>query len=742
MAGQAVSAQQDDRDQIAQSCAAFAEKGAGGLSRVTLAVGGVHCAGCIGRIESALTADPSVRRARLNFSTGRLSLEWNGPPEDAARFARKVASLGYDVRPHDPRDTAQEGEREKRFLLLCLGVAGFAAGNVMLLSFALWSAPGAAMGPAMRDFLHWMAALIAVPAVAFAGRPFFGSALRALRAGHTNMDVPISLALILAVGMSIFETFRHGEHAYFDSAVMLMAFLLAGRYLDSRARESARSAATDLLAMTGGTATLLDREGRSRVVPVRDLRPDMTVLVGMGERIPADGTVTAGRSAIDESLATGETLPREVGPGDCVLSGTVNAGAPLTVRVARAADDSFLADIVRLMERAEQSRSRYVRIADRAARLYTPVVHALAAAAFAGWYLWGGMAVPQALMVAVTVLIITCPCALGLAVPVVQVLAVGGLLKRGVMVRSGDALERLAAIDTVILDKTGTLTLGRPALEGAPDRQALETAASLAVHSRHPLAKALAAAWDGPLPQREVTEHPGQGLSAPAPGGGVLRLGSRAWCNGTPETRDNPDGLELWLSVPGSAPVRFAFFDPLRPDAQAVVDALKAQGLDIRLVSGDRRCAVEAVAARLGIADWRAEVPPAGKCALMDEWRAQGRKILMIGDGLNDAPVLAGADASASPAAAIDLARNAASIVFTGDRLSPVLTALRTARAAQMLVRQNFALAISYNIIAVPLALAGHVTPLIAALAMSGSSLAVTANAFRMRRVTAAGEGG
>lgn len=709
-----------------------------GLCTLSVTVQGVHCAGCIQKIESRLAREQDVVAARLNFSTGRLEIRWNGLPARADDLVRAVESLGYTVQPFDPGDVLEGSLEEERFLLLCLGVAGFAMGNIMLLSVGLWASSGEEMGESTRQFLHWVSAAIALPAILFSGRPFFRSAAKSLMAGGANMDVPISLAILLASGMSLFETLHHGEHTYFDSAVMLMFFLLTGRYLDARARRSARSTATGLLGMLSGFALVVDDDGRTSRLPVRELTEDMRVRVAAGEKFPADGTVEDGETEIDTALVTGETLPRAATPGTEVYAGTVNLSAPVTVRVAKAAEDSLLSDIVRLMEKAGQGQARYVRLADRAARLYTPVVHTLAAGTFAGWWFLGGAAWQDALMTAVTVLIITCPCALGLAVPVVQVLATGRLMQGGILVKAGDALERLAGIDTVILDKTGTLTLGRPALEGSEIPEHLKLAASLAGHSSHPLSQALVSAWekegDGHVyAVRDVREHPGRGLEGTIDGQ-TIRLGNRVWCGIQDTDGRAQDRMELWLAADGEAPVPFYFSDPLRPDAQETVQTLRAQGLRVVLLSGDRAAVVARMAGEAGIAVYAGDKTPVEKYAFLEDMKMQGHKVLMVGDGLNDAPVLAGSDVSASPSTAIDMAQSAADIVFMGDRLGPVALAHAVARSAQRLVKQNFALAVAYNIIAVPLAVAGAVTPMIAAAAMSGSSLLVIANSFRLRR--------
>ena len=706
--------------------------GLAGERELSVLVSGVHCAGCIQKIESRLAKEQDITKARLNFSTGRLSIGWQGSKERADDFVALVEGLGYGVKPYDPRTEADETLRQEKFLLLCLGVAGFAMGNIMLISVGVWSADSAAMGMATRELFHWLSALIAIPAVLFSGRPFFRSALTALRGGHTNMDVPISLALILATSMSVWEIFKHGEHVYFDSAVMLMFFLLIGRYLDFRARKNARSSATDLLSTLSGFANVQGENGDLRRLPIRDLREDMIVQVAAGEKFPVDGIVKSGESTLDTSLVTGETLPREAKPGVQVYAGTLNLSAPLTVRVEKAAEDSLLADVVRLMEKAGQGQAAYVQIADKAARLYTPVVHTLAALAFLGWVFLGGIDWQDALLIAVTVLIITCPCALGLAVPVTQVLATGRLFKNGILVKSGDALERLSKIDMAIFDKTGTLTLGQPVLQGAYDPHILQKAASLASHSRHPLSKALVNAYNGRLLEVEnMQETPGQGLEGTVEGE-IVKLGNRSWCGA--EKRENQDHtLELWYAQAGQEPVRFVLKDVLRSDAKATLEKFGQDKIDTVLLSGDREAVVKDIASSSGIKTFYSGKKPTEKYDLLEVYKSKGHKVLMVGDGLNDAPVLAAADISIAPGTAIDMAQNAADIVFMGENLAPVYEAYQIARLSQKLVRQNFALAVIYNICVIPMALAGMVTPMIAALAMSGSSLIVIANSFRIK---------
>jgi Cu2+-exporting ATPase len=708
-----------------------------GRAELTLIVQNLHCPSCIHTIESAVAGLPGVEGARVNLGTRRLRLWWNSEITTAAPLLAAVAAQGYRLVPLDPAQMENAEANETRELLRALAVAGFAAGNVMLLSVSVWSGLAEDMGPATRALMHWVSALIALPAVAYAGRPFFRSALAALSGGRTNMDVPISLGVILASGMSLSETLRGGEHVYFDASITLLFFLLIGRFLDLRLRGRARSAAENLTALRATAATVIDAAGNLTSLPITRLVPGMTVAVAPGERIPVDGTVCLGRSEVDTSLLTGESLPRPALPGGEVFAGTVNGGGALRITVTKPADASLLAEIVRLMESAEQGRDRYVRLADRVARRYAPAVHILAAGTLAGWLAFSTLPWQGALMHAIAVLIITCPCALGLAVPAVQIAAVGRLMKRGVLVKSADALERLAAVDTLVFDKTGTLTTGRPELQNLRQIPAadLALAAAMAAESRHPLARALCRAA-GPRPALgvAVSEHPGDGLEAEI-GDELLRLGRRGWC-GIAETEGDADAdaaaMELWLAGPGRSPRRFTFRDSLRPDAAAVIARLQEDGYKVELLSGDRSAVVAALAAELGIADWRGDCRPADKIVRLEALAAEGRKTAMIGDGLNDAPALAAAFCSLSPAEAADVSQIAADIIFQGERLAPLAEALATARRARRLVLQNFGLAMGYNLIAVPIAVAGFVTPLIAAVAMSSSSIIVTANALRL----------
>jgi Cu2+-exporting ATPase len=547
--------------------------------------------------------------------------------------------------------------------------------------------------------------------------------------------------VLLAFGMSLYDTTQHGHYAYFDASISLLFFLLIGRTLDHMMRERARLAVKGLAQLAARGARVLQADGRQVYLPVSEIQPGMTIMLAAGERVPVDATITFGTSELDASLVSGEQAPVAAHVGSVLRAGTLNLTGPLTIVATASADNSFLGEMLRMMEAAEQGRSAYRRIADRAAALYAPVVHLTALFAFAGWVLASGE-IHRALTIAIAVLIITCPCALGLAVPMVQVVAARRLFESGIMLKDGGALERLAEIDAVVIDKTGTLTLGPSRLVGAAgmNRETTAIAAALASHSRHPYSRALSEAFSGVPPTSvmfdEVAEHPGFGLDAHS-GADVYRLGRPEWAlaDAADAARRSSDDSVV-LSKDGSRLAGFRFEEFLRADASKAIRELQQAGIPVEMVSGDREAAVASIARQLGIPGYAA-VLPAGKIAHIAALEAAGRKVLMVGDGLNDTPALMAAHASMAPASAADIGRNVADLVFLRESLSAVPQAISVARNAQKLVRQNFALAIAYNLVAVPVAIMGYVTPLVAAVAMSASSILVVANALRLRRAAA-----
>ncbi|MEM5517586.1 heavy metal translocating P-type ATPase [Henriciella sp. AS95] len=693
---------------------------------LNLAVRGAKCAGCLSKIESALTALPGVVSARLNLSNGRLAVTWTGELNPNV-VVSTVSALGYGVSPFDNDQSQRQAENEERSLLIAMGVAAFAAANVMLLSISIWAGHGE-MGEQTRRVMHAISGAIAIPTALFSGRVFFASAWKVLRSGHANMDVPISLAITLALGISVVETIRGGEHAYFDASVMLIFFLLIGRFLDARLRRRTHAAAHQLAALQAQSATRLQPDGAAKSVRAGEIASGDTLLVAPGERLLVDMEIIDGESEADESLVSGESLPRMAVPGVKLYAGTVNLTQSLRGRALAAADDSLLSEISRMLEAGEQRRSAYRRIADKAVSLYVPLVHTTAALTFIGWML-AGAGIREALMIAVSTLIITCPCALALAAPVVQVVASERLFSKGIYLKSGDALERIAECDHVVFDKTGTLTVGEPVLvDKDAASPSLERAARLARASRHPLSRALVKAAGPGRVAPHVKEHAGLGLTAELDGI-ECRLGSAEWVG--KEIPAMSSRLQLWYAEGDDAPILFEFEDALRSGALQIAEALRRRGASIEILSGDREDAVRAVADKLGVSEWRAGARPSDKVERLEALRAEGRKVLMVGDGLNDAGSLSLAHASLAPGGAMDVSQSASDAVYTGGGLEAIVSMIDAARGARSRMLQNFSLAAGYNLIAVPVAVAGFATPLVAAIAMSASSVIVTLNALR-----------
>ncbi len=728
-------------------------RGLDGRVTYVFSVPAVHCGACIAAIEDALRKLPGVVSARVNLTLRRLTVVLASESAHSGttplRLLETLQRLGYPATPVDLGDLDELArEKESGKLLLALGIAGFAAANVMLLSVSVWSGAD----EATRDLFHLISALIAVPAVAISGQVFFRAAFVALRAGRLNMDVPISLALLLSLGLSLYESLSGGAEAYFDAAVTLTFFLLVGRYLDQLMRERARSAVLGIARLAAKGATRII-DGDLIVVPIDEVVPGMHLRVPAGERMPVDARILAGASDLDRSLVTGESEPVSATPGLSVEAGVLNLTGPLDVEAISSAKDSFLAEMTAMMEAAEQGRGAYVRIADRMARLYAPAVHCLAAAAFFGWLIATGGDWYQAITVAIAVLIVTCPCALGLAVPVVHVVGASRLFQAGILMKDGSALERLAEIDTVLFDKTGTLTTGTPRLARVDNLsdEASAAARALAARSHHPASRAIREGLAaGEEPELEaVREIAGSGVEAMI-AGRYARLGRPGWVAEIAAAEvwsfgsDRRNRLEGGVARGQKGSVAFAFAgapmatfsldEAVREGAAPALTALRGARLSVELLSGDGEAAVRRLASMLGIERAACRQAPADKIARIHALQAEGHHVLMVGDGLNDAPSLAAGNVSMAPASACDAGRLAADFVFTRESLDAVPFALSIARRAKRLVKGNFGLAILYNTVAVPLAMAGFVTPLVAAIAMSASSILVVANSLRLAR--------
>lgn len=716
---------------------------------ISLMVQGIHCAACVWLIESILKKQENVVKARINLSRKSLFLEWVGEKEDGNKIAEIICDIGYKLLPFDEEIIKAESKKYDDTILKALAVAAFGAGNIMFFSIVLWVYGPQTIGTNTRNLLHFFSALIAIPVVIYSARPFFLSAFRSIKSGYPNMDLAIAIAIFLACAVSLLESLRGQEYVYFDSAVMLIFFLLIGRYLDMKARKKAFSIASEFT-MLSASFGRVEIDGKTKILPVKDVKKDMILIVAAGEKIAADGVVIEGESEVDASLINGETLPKKITVGAQVFSGMINLELPLRIRVTKTAQNSLLAEIIRLSEEVENKKNHYIRIADRLSKIYTPAVHAIAFVTFSLWcfYLHAGW--ESALMKATAVLIITCPCALALAVPIVQTIVISNFIKRGILVKSGEALEKLREIDVVIFDKTGSLTVGKPrlmeifllqnnqkiSLNNEQRELYLKLAASLAAKSKHPISVALSQSYDGILEELSTTENKGFGLETVYQNK-LLKLGRKGFCDIKNEVNLNSFEDESYITSFmkfGEDELVFLFSDQLKEDAKSVVEQLKNLGKKIILLSGDVEKSVKIIAKKTAISEFYFEQTPISKAEFLQNLKSQNHKILMIGDGLNDAPSLAAADVSISFSDGSDISQNIADIIIQGQKLAPVISVINSSQRAIHLMKQNLLIALIYNLIALPFAVAGFVVPLVAAFAMSSSSLLVLFNSLRINK--------
>ena len=673
----------------------------------------IHCAACIGKIERGMRDVMGVSTARVNLSLKRLTVTGLANPE---HIKAKLTDLGFEAHPLDIEALNTARDNVGRKLLMRVAVAGFAMMNVMLLSVAVWS--GAT--DATRDLFHLISAAIALPVVAYSAQPFFQNAWAALRVRRLNMDVPISLAILLAVGMSLFETLKGGDHAYFDAGLSLTFFLLIGRYMDHRTRSAAHSAAKELTALEVYTAQRI-KGNNTQTVAVSDLGVGDVISVPTGARVPVDGLLLSGHAVIDRSFLTGESAAVDVRQNAQLQAGEVNVGAVLRLRTTAVGEDTSLRRMAQLVETAENSRNSYTALADKAAQIYAPAVHLLAFLAFIGWMIFTGD-VRHALSVAVSVLIITCPCALGLAVPAVSTAAISRLFSMGYLVKHATALERLAETTRVVFDKTGTLSRPLITIPETMTADARAVVKALAQSSNHPSSKALETAlYDTRAASvRDITEIAGQGMRG-IWRGHTVRLGRGAWLGA--------DFDELGVRIGAKTAEPFETAEAARKGA---VEALQQLTIPSEIITGDAEKPAQAFAELLGI-PVTANVRADEKLGWLQDLSDRSDYVLMVGDGLNDTAALAAAHASMAPATALDASRSASDIVILSDSFADLPLVLKISKLSRHLSKQNFGIAALYNCIAIPIALAGLATPLTAALAMSASSITVLLNSQRVR---------
>jgi P-type Cu2+ transporter len=717
--------------------AAFTEWDGDAVATSQLRLSGMHCAACAGIIERALRAEPGVLAAEVHAAAERLQLRWNPQLVRLSQLLRAVARAGYEAVPDAAGPARLLRQREQRRALWRLFVAGFLMMQVMMLAWPIYVAAPGDMSADLQRLLNWGAWVLSLPLMLFAAGPFFTSAWQQLRQRRLGMDVPVTLGILVTFVASSVATFDpggpFGHEVYFDSLTMFVSFLLAGRYLELRARHRV---AEELERATVGLPDWVERiepDGSSSRVSPAQLRVGDLLRVAAGQAFAADGRVEQGRSEADEALLSGESRPVPKTVGDAVVAGSLNLSGSLLMRVQRVGVDTRFDAIVRLMRKALTQRPAELRLADRVAGPFLWAVLVLAAGAA---LVWSQIDPQRAVWVAVSVLIVTCPCALSLAAPSAWLAAAAGLARRGVLLARLDMLERLATVDTVVLDKTGTLTEEGMALQQtwpAEPGALIAEAAALARHSQHVFARALiAAVTPASIEWHDVQELPGRGLQALDAAGRFWRLGSPAWVG---EGQVLPlTEAQLCFGRPGAPALLLQFGEVLRRDAQQAVARLHEQGLRTLLLSGDAPERAAAMAARVGIGAVQGGASPEDKLAAVARLQAEGRRVLMLGDGINDAPVLARADASLAMGQGALIARAQADGVLLSGRLMDVALARELALRTRRVIRQNLGWAALYNAGCIPLALVGLMPPWVAGLGMAASSLLVVMNAYRLRR--------
>ncbi|MCO6057910.1 heavy metal translocating P-type ATPase [Pseudomonas sp. MOB-449] len=709
----------------------------GELSETCLLIEGISCAACGWLIEKHLRTLPGVAEASLNLSNHRLQVRWSDSQLPLSQLLKELRKIGYAGHPYKADEAAERLASENRRAMRQLGVAGLLWMQVMMAAMATWPEFNIDLSPELDTILRWVSLFLTTPIVFYCCGQFFRGALRDLRTRHLTMDVSVSLAIGGAYAAGIWSTVTGVGELYFDAVGMFALFLLAGRYLERRARERTAAATAQLVNLLPASCLRLGADGHSERILLGELRVGDRVLVPPGALLPADGRILTGQSSVDESLLTGEYLPHPRGEGDAITAGTLNVEGPLTIEVQALGDDTRLSAIVRLLERAQADKPRLAEVADKVAQWFLLIV--LGTAAIVG-LVWWQIDPQRTFWVVLSLLVATCPCALALATPTALTTATGSLHKLGLLLTRGHVLEGLNQIDTVIFDKTGTLTEGRLTLSaihplGTLDRDAcLGLAAALENRSEHPIARAFGRA---PQAAEQVDSTPGRGLEGRI-GEHHLRIGQPdfvAELSGQPAPTI-PGDQGQWLLL-GDAQGPLAWFvldDRLREDAPALLDACRERGWKLLLLSGDSSPMVAGIARELGIEDARGGLTPDAKLDVLHQLHQQGHKVLMLGDGVNDVPVLAGADISVAMGSATDLAKTSADAVLLSNRLDSLVQAFAVARRTRRIIVENLAWATLYNGLVLPFAALGWVTPLWAAFGMSVSSLLVVVNALRLAR--------
>jgi Cu2+-exporting ATPase len=714
------------------------------VREAALILEGIVCAACVWLNERHVGHLPGVLEFRVNYSTHRARVGWDERRIKLSEILAAIAAIGYIAHPFDPNRQEALQKRERSVALRRLAVAGLGSMQVMMLAVGLYVGDYQGMEDWIRAFLRWICLILTVPVVTYSAQSFYQGAWRDLRRRQLGMDVPVSLAILAAFAASVWQTWQGGGEVYYDSVTMFVFFLLTGRFLEMTARHRAAQISEALVRMLPATATRLNAAGQEEIVPIAELAPGDGVLVRPGETIPADGRVEEGASSVDESLLTGESLPLPKRAGEALIGGAVNVDSPLVMRIEKVGTETVLSAIVRLLDRAQGEKPRLALLADRIAGWFVAALLVVAVVVFSAW--WSSSDFNTAFRITLAVLVVTCPCALSLATPTAIVAATGALTRLGVLTTRGHALETLARATHVIFDKTGTLTFGRlqvaavETVSGLEARHGLALAAALERGSEHPVGRALAEAAGESIPlATDVHNTPGSGIEGWI-AGRRYRVGRPEFAAALNQSavagRDDLDAASTWVAL-GNETGLLAWFqltDALRPGAAATVKALRGRGLTVELLSGDRPDAVAHVAREAGIAAATGGLSPQDKLDRLRELQGQGAVAAMVGDGVNDAPVLAAAQVSLAMGSGTQLAHATADMILLSEKLEHLVGGVDMARRTLTIMRENFAWAIGYNLIALPLAAGGWLTPWMSAIGMSFSSLLVVVNALRLRR--------
>ncbi|MFZ2951103.1 MAG: heavy metal translocating P-type ATPase metal-binding domain-containing protein [Desulfuromonadaceae bacterium] len=719
----------------------------GDLCRIDVLVSGITCPSCVWLLERMLGRTPGVAYVSISYSGGIASIRFDPGRTRPLELFSVIARLGYTPRPYSADQSEKEARRERDDLLLRFGTALFLTMQLMACSYALYAGYFQGISGAMKQFLQYVSLLVTTPVVIYSGWPFIVGAWRSIKTAAPGMDLLIAMGALSAWFYSLWATFAGGE-TYFESAAMIVTFVLIGRLLELSVRRRAMSGISSLYAAAPQRATLVT-EGGNRIVDVDEVRPGDLLLVRQGERFPVDCLIIEGETEVDQSLATGESRPVLLLSGDEVRSGCVNVAAPVTVQALRPAGQSYLMRVASLVQMAQAGKPKLQQLADRVSGWFVPAVILLALLICAGRLLFLGESAGAAIMSALSVILIACPCAMGLAVPAAVLAACSRSASLGIILRGGDVIERLASVDSALFDKTGTITRGLPGIirfetcSGYDAATVLQAAATVEEQASHPIARAIVlhAAEQGYRPEacRDFLSIPGRGISGGLPGGERVLCGSELFLQeqGVSTKFDlqyDSSATAVLIAIDGRLAGRVLLSDRLREGAEGVVSRLAAERIDISLISGDHQGTVDRIAAEIGVTSAFGGMTPDQKLERVTALQQAGRRVMMVGDGVNDAPALAAATVSCSLAGSSDIALENADLIIPGDDLSRIATAYRISRDAMKIIKQNLAWAFVYNIIGIPLAVSGLLTPVYAAVAMTASSLLVSLNSLRLMR--------